>query len=540
MNAGLVIATFENQLSKPIDTTVPIAEPVLPPTQGMTKKVVKGSIWTLAGQLAPLGVSLAATPFTIRLLGSEAYGVLILVGLIPTYFGFADFGMSIASTKFASSAFGEGDRRLEAGVVRTSALIAFLSAALVAVPLFIFSWTIVKAFNVPEAFLAEASGALKLASGAFLFGVLSSVLNSPMLARLRMDLNQITVAIPKILAAGLTPVILYLGGGIFEAVGWAFLVALGTLLATLFISGRLLPELFATGITRDQLKPILKFGGATMIAAAAGLMLTNLEKLVLTSLVSVKALAFYSVAFLFANTATFFSQAMLQSLIPAFSQLSTPDKREYFDSLFTRTMRLTFFWMVPSLVMLLIIAKPFFTYWAGPEFGEQSTQVLYLLLIGLFFGLLSFVPIASITGFGRNDLIAKIYWIELPVYMVLVIPFVYYFGILGAAVAWSLRIAFDSVTLMIISKMVTNHSFRIGSIRRFLGLTLLVFSPQIIIVLIVDPNSFLLIPLTAGSLAAYGVICWKAFLTVDEREWCVGLVSRLKAAAGKLRKGDAK
>lgn len=62
----------------------------------MTTKVVKGSLWTLLGQVFPLGVSLITTPFVIRMFGAEGYGVLILVALIPTYLGFADFRASIS------------------------------------------------------------------------------------------------------------------------------------------------------------------------------------------------------------------------------------------------------------------------------------------------------------------------------------------------------------------------------------------------------------------------------------------------------------
>ncbi|MBK7801073.1 MAG: oligosaccharide flippase family protein [Chloracidobacterium sp.] len=115
----------------------------------MTTKVVKGSLWTLAGQVAPLGVSLFTTPFVIRLLGSEGYGVLILVGLIPTYFAFADFGMGIASTKFASEAYAAGDSEKEARTVRTAALIALIVSLPVAAAIFIFSNAAIAAFNVP-------------------------------------------------------------------------------------------------------------------------------------------------------------------------------------------------------------------------------------------------------------------------------------------------------------------------------------------------------------------------------------------------------
>src|SRR5690242_20692380 len=109
----------------------------------MTTKVVKGSIWTLAGSVLPLAVTFVSTPFIIRLLGSEAYGVLLLVGLIPMYLNFADFGMSVASTKFASEAYGVGDQVKEGEVVRAAAFIAFISSLVVAIPIFIFSQPIV-------------------------------------------------------------------------------------------------------------------------------------------------------------------------------------------------------------------------------------------------------------------------------------------------------------------------------------------------------------------------------------------------------------
>jgi hypothetical protein len=45
--------------------------PAGPSTAGMTTKVVKGSLWTLAGQVLPLFATFLTTPITIRLLGLE-------------------------------------------------------------------------------------------------------------------------------------------------------------------------------------------------------------------------------------------------------------------------------------------------------------------------------------------------------------------------------------------------------------------------------------------------------------------------------------
>ncbi|MDM7921166.1 MAG: MATE family efflux transporter, partial [Pyrinomonadaceae bacterium] len=194
-------------------------------TAGMTKKVVKGSIWTLGGSILPVLVSLVATPFTLRLFGPENYGAVLLVGLIPQYFAFADLGMSAGSTVFASRAFGDGDREKESSVVWTAAAIALAFLAVVAIPLFIFAGPVIGLFNVPPAIVPETTAALRIATAAFVITTLAAVFNSPMLARIRMDLNVITQAGPRVLLSLGTPIVLYLGGGIFEAVAWSFAVA---------------------------------------------------------------------------------------------------------------------------------------------------------------------------------------------------------------------------------------------------------------------------------------------------------------------------
>src|SRR5262245_35025125 len=114
-------------------------KPETPSKAGMTTKVIKGSFWGFLGQILPLPVTLITTPFIIRCLGPDSYGVLVLINLIPIYFTFADFGMNYGSTKFASEAYAAGDAESEAKIVRTAALIAFLSSLPVALLIIIFS-----------------------------------------------------------------------------------------------------------------------------------------------------------------------------------------------------------------------------------------------------------------------------------------------------------------------------------------------------------------------------------------------------------------
>jgi O-antigen/teichoic acid export membrane protein len=334
------------------------AEPLspAPSTAGMTTRVVKGSLWTLAGQVAPLAVSLITTPFVIRMLGTESYGVLILVGLIPAYLGFGDFGMNLASTKFASEAYAQGDPVREARIVRTAALIASFSSAPLGIVLFAFSTRIISLFNVPDALRGEASLALKFAAITFVVNFLNSIINTPQLARLRMDVTTLIASGFRILGLVATPIILYMGEGVVGAVLVLMVSSLLTLTAHIYFSQLLLPDLLGWTIDRGAVRPLLKFGIALACAGIAGIFLINVEKAMIAWLISIAALAYYSVALTLANMLTMFSAAMIQSLLPAFSQLQGSNRRNQLVVLYSRGIRFNLIWLIPALVTICLIA----------------------------------------------------------------------------------------------------------------------------------------------------------------------------------------
>ncbi|HSK74152.1 MAG TPA: flippase [Pyrinomonadaceae bacterium] len=505
------------------------AEPEIPSTEGITTKVVKGSLWTLAGTVLPFLASFISIPFVIRFLGTEAYGVLVLVMLIPTYFAFSDFGMGNASTKFASEAYAQGLRKKEGEIVRTAAFIAFLFSFPFTAALFLFSFPIVVFLKVPEYLQSQASAALKITAATFIFAILGGIFNTPQLARLRMDLNTFVNTSGKLIPAVGIPLVLYFGGSIVEAVSVALIAAILILLGHILVSGSLLKELFQTTINREIIKPMLKFGSGWMIAVVASILLVNLEKVFLTGMISVKSLAYYSVAFTFASMATMFSTAMIQSLVPAFSQLLAPEQRAQLDGLFSRSIRLNLIWLLPAVMFLFVIAKPFFTIWAGEDFGRESPIPFYILLSGLFFNILAFVPHSAITAVGRTDVFAKLYWIELFLYVFAVILLINSFGIVGAAMAWSMRVIADAFVIIWLARRIVGVSFKFTSHFANLIFGFLLLLPPMLFAAFYDNFSFWLIVLLPFSTALYALLIWKTFLEREEKIWIkTGIYKMLK------------
>ena len=465
------------------------------------------------------------------MLGSEGYGVVVLVGLIPTYLTFADVGMGFASTKFGSEAFGQGAGDREAEIVRTAALIAFVASLPFGIAIFVFSDLIAGQFNVPTHLLGDASLALKFASVTFVSNVLINVLNTPQLARLRMDLNTMVTAGFRILGAIAMPIVLYLGGSIASAVFVLMLASVLTLIGHIFVSGRLNEKLFGLTIDVEVMRPLLKYGSALALSGVAAVLLVNLEKLVLTRTTSVQVLAYYSVAFMFANMATMFSQAMGQSLMPAFSQLLMPDKKNQLNDIFVRALRVNMFSLLPILAILCVIAKPFFTIWAGEDFGRESTAPFYLLLIGLFFNLNAYTPAGLLLAAGRTDILAKMYWIELVPYVAVTAFLTYRFGAPGAAAAWSLRVIVDAAIFIWLAKTVVRVQTRFSEYSGKLVIGLLILSFPTTIAVLFDVSPLWPVLVLIPSLALYAIMLWKSLLDPDEKAWVNRNIGRIQKIA---------
>jgi|GEM_PF-1674398 len=483
-----------------------------PSTAGMTTRVVKGSLWTLLGQVAPLAVSIIATPFTIRLLGAESYGVYILIGLIPNYLAFADLGMSLASTKFAAEAYSAGDTAKEARIVRTAALISSFSWLPVVFGLFLFSGWIVGFFNVPESYRGEASSALKAAAIAFGVNFLSCIFNTPQLTRLRMDLNTLIMTVPRMLLLIATPIIVFFGFGINGIYLAALAAAITSLGAHLIISGRLNRHLFEATIEQGAVRPLLAFGAGAVMSAVAGMLLVNLEKGVTAVMLSPTDLAHYSIAYALSSMASLFSMSLLQSLIPAFSQLQHEDSREQLQLIFSRGIRFSILLAVPLLLGLSIMAEPFFYIWAGSDFAKHSTLPFYLLILGLAFNLPAYLPHAALISAGRTSTIAKLYFAELIFYVPMVIGFTYLYGINGAAAAWTIRVMFDAFMQYYLAGRLCSLRFpTIG--KTLIATALLTVGVTLIILILLRDN----MPLAIGTGTAATIIGLAVFFKYGKK-----------------------
>ena len=497
---------------------------------------MKGTLWTMLGASAPVAVGIFTTPLLTRLLGAEQYGLLVLVLLIPTYFAFADFGMNVASTRFASEAFAAGDLPREARIVRTAALIALLSSLPFAIGMVVFSAPLLHALNVPEPLLPEATIALRFAAVAFVVDFLNATLNTPQLTRVRMELNIFVTYGARTLGMLAAPGVVYLGGGVIGAVLATLTASLIGLAGHIAVSSRLLPELLATTLDRPSIRPLLRFGGSLLVAYIAGMLLANADRVILTKATTVTMLAYYSVAAAVARLLSLASGSMQQALIPVFSQLQGEAGLPALRNLYSRSIRLTLIWLVPAILAMVLFGVPFFTYWFGAEFGRESSGPFFVIIAGAFVNVLAYFPYTVIIASGRSELIARIYWLEVIPFIILAWILSSRFGALGAAMAWSTRVIIDSAAMFGLARIIYGISMGRKTAVAVASAACLAGIPLIAAIYYRELNfAVLLLTLVCG-LAAI-LLSTRVFITPEEFAWGRTRVEQMWSSARPGRAG---
>jgi O-antigen/teichoic acid export membrane protein len=104
--------------------------------------------------------------------------------------------------------------------------------------------------------------------------------------------------------------------------------------------------------------------------------------------------------------------------------------------------------MFPAVLILMLFAPEILRLWVGADFAARSTNVMRLLLAGLFLNSVAHVPFVLLQSVNRPDLTGKLHLLELAPYVALVAAGIHYYGLTGAAMVWSLRLGVEAMLLL--------------------------------------------------------------------------------------------
>ncbi|MEM3484677.1 MAG: flippase [Candidatus Methanomethyliaceae archaeon] len=410
--------------------------------------VARNTLFNFIGQIIPLFIGVVAIPLIIRGLAAERFGLLSIAWVILGYSTVFDLGLGRATTKFVAEVLGKGEDDEVPRLVWTAvtAQVVFGVAGGLALagvtPLLVG-----RILNVPPDLAEEAGTTFYLLALSVPVALVSGSFSGALEAAQRFDLVN-AVRIPSSCLTFLLPLLgVLLGLDLPGIVALILAARLGTLAAYAMIDLRLFPGLRKYASCYSLFLRLLSFGGWVMVSSIVGPILVYLDRFLIGSLLSMAAVAYYTAPYEAITRLWIIPVSLTTTLFPAFSALDVVKDKEKVGILFARSMKYVLLVLGPVILLVELFAEEVLQFWLGAGFAAKSSIALQILAVGVLVNSLAHTPSALLQSAARPDLPAKFHLLELPIYVGIAWFLIAHFGITGAAGAWTLRMALDTVLL---------------------------------------------------------------------------------------------
>ena len=417
----------------------------------------KNTLLSLLSSAVPMLLGLITIPYLIKHIGVEAFGVLSIIWVLIGYFSIFDFGIGRALTQQISSYSDSNNENLFT-IIKTGLIFMVLTGLLGFIlllsssDLFAYSWLGVSSILQNDTFncLLIASIGIPITTiTSGLKGILEGFEDFFSSSILKVLLGISNFALPALV------VMFYdntLSSLVFSLVFSRFLLLfLHVYFINKLISFRLI--LKASLGNKDTFRKLTSFGAWMTFSNVISPIMVNSDRFLISYILGASVVAYYTVPFDFILRLLIIPAALTTVLFPRLSTLYQKNIEE-FKNIYKKSLQIIF--AVMGLICLCLIFGSQFglTLWLGEDFASKSWVITSILSIGLVFNSVSQVPYTAIQSIGKVKLTSLLHFFELIIYIPLLLFSIHYFGLIGAAIAWVLRVAIDFSLLSYFSRKI--------------------------------------------------------------------------------------
>lgn len=492
--------------------------------------LARNTLLNVLGQAIPLLVGVVTIPFIVRGLGAERFGLLSLAWAILGYFTTFDLGLVRATTKFVAGALAKGDQEQIAHLVWTAAILQAAFGILAGVSLAAITPLLVaNILHIESALTGEAKLTFYLLALCIPILLLSASFSGVLEGAQRFDLVN-AIKIPSTLSIYLFALVgLLLGFRLPGILALILAVRLAALWAIVALDLHVFPEMRKYAVDFSVSSRLFGFGRWIAITGMVAPVLMYADRFLISWVVSTNAVAYYTAPYEVITRLWMIPASLVAALFPAFSALEGRADWERLGTLLGRSIKYMLLLMGPITIVLMLFAREILEIWLGAEFATRSKVAAQVLAVGMLACSIGQAPYVFLQAVGRPDLIAKYHLLELLPYIGLAWAFVTRFAIVGAAVAFAVRLTLAAVLLPIVVCKVCGISPRWFLPRelRLAGGVLLAFSGAAwglkVLGGMVPP--LLEVMLFAGVFAAFVGVTWRRVLSGAERKVVLSLIN---------------
>lgn len=411
-------------------------------------------VWNLAGAGLPLLLGAAAIPYLVRSIGIEAFGILTLIWTLIGYFSLFDFGLGRALTQLLSVRIAAGRLRDIPHLVTSGLLLTFVAGVVGGLVLATVSWPLAYGWlrvspllqdQTALSLLIAAAGIPLTTTTTGLRGVLEAYEDFKAVNLIRMWLGAANFALPVLS-------VMLFGESLTYIVATLIAARIVALAAYWMRVNNMISSKSHTGRTRARdVKRLVSFGAWMTVSNIISPLMVSADRFLIAAMVGAGAVAYYTVPFEVLVRVLVIPGALTAALFP---RLAATLKRnaESASVLYRHSTRLVSIALALICIPGVIGSYWVLSAWLGMDFASRSWLIASILSLGILLNGIAFVPYAVIQAAGDARTTAQVHIAQMLVYVPVLLLLLHSFGVVGAAIAWTLRAALDLSLLLFFSR----------------------------------------------------------------------------------------
>lgn len=411
--------------------------------------LIKNSFLNIVGYVVPTLVAIPALGYLARSLGAERFGIFTLAMALVGYAGIFDAGMTRAVIR--EIAIYRNDF-LEKKRIASTAVFFVLCLGIVGTALMFFlSFKISNILNVSKIYEQEVAVSLKILS----FSIPIFLVNQIWLAVLEGEEKFFNVNVQKwissSLLAGLPALMLIMyKTSLVGAITGLLIGRILALLVNIIFSYKFI---FSSGIRfhRYIFARLIRYGGWITISNIISPVMSYFDRFIVSYLSGAHVVTFYSAPAEAVSRLSIIPAALSRAVFPKLSSAKNDNEKKV-------NLKLSYILLSavcgPIVLICFLFSEHILALWLGENFKGLPSLILRILLIGFLFNCFAQIPFTLIQAAGKSKVTASLHMSELFPYLILLFVFVKYYGIIGAAIAWTSRMIVDSLILFYLSQKI--------------------------------------------------------------------------------------
>jgi O-antigen/teichoic acid export membrane protein len=386
-------------------------------------------------------MGLAFIPLYIKCLGIEAYGLIGLFGVLQAWLSLLDMGMTpTLNREMARFTGGTHSATSIRDLLRSIEVIALSIAALVGLGIWAASgWLAsdwLRAENLPIDTVAQSFAIMgAVTSLRFVEGIYRSAIIG---LQRQVLYNAVNSALATLRGLGAVGILMWVSPTIEAFFVWQGVISLITLVVLANVTYRALPKAERSGhFSMPALQGIGHFAGGMMGITFLALLLTQVDKILLSKLLTLSDYGYYTLATVVAAALYMLTGPVTQAWFPRLSELHANNQQAELITKYHQGAQLVSVFMGSAAVVMIVFAEPILQLWTrDAELAHRSATLLSLLALGNLLNGLMWIPYQTQLAHGWTSLATRINVVSVAIIVPAILWATPRYGAEGAAWVW--------------------------------------------------------------------------------------------------------